>query len=212
MNLHTPCFPLLAVALLAFGPAKADMVGLPACTFEGQPMSVDLSTSNPATPTTPTNWQVTGPGASGPTHTADPAWTALQYYWIQPNLGPYPQFMPQGYYTYLIRFFIPCKPQNYAGLSLTGRIAADNSFKAYVNGNLFATCAGPNCFSYPGNPTTFANLAGYLVRGVNAIQIVVYNRDTITGLAVSATLTARCGQECCQMLRNLDMLHGTRPQ
>ena len=152
--------------------------------------------------TIPTNWQVTGPSASGPAHTSLGDWTALPNNWIQPSTSASPVHFPAGDYTYLIRFYIPCDPKNYASLSLTGAIAADNSFRAFANGSVvpFASCAGPQCYNAPANPTAFGNIAGLLVRGVNTIQIVVHNNEQQSGLAVSATLTARCGVECCLLL------------
>jgi hypothetical protein len=210
MNMRTLLFSLLAGALFGAAPAiAANMVGLPACTAQGQSMVANLST------TIPTNWQVTGLNASGPAHTTLANWTALPNNWIQPSSSASPvDFQTSGDYTYLIRFYIPCDPKNYASLSLTGAIAADNSFRAFVNGSVspFLVCAGPNCYNTPANPTAFGNLAGSLVRGVNTIQIVVHNIDHQSGLAVSATLTARCGVECCLLLNRPIITDGNQSQ
>lgn len=204
MNIRTLVFALLAGAVLpSTHSSAANMVGLPPCTFYGESMSADLSTTHPE------NWQVTGPHANGPTQITFVAWTALPNDWIQPRSSTELQNVDAGDYTYLIRFYIPCNPQNYRGLSLTGSIAADNSFKAYVNGitTPFAVCGGSYCFNAPANPTAFANIANMLVRGVNTIQIVVHNDGAVSGLAMSAMLRASCGRECCQLLQNPDLLH-----
>ncbi len=166
-----------------FAPSPAT---LPPCTYPGQPVMLDLST--------PTNWTVApgGPATAG----TNVAWNALPVqYWIEPD-----QTNTGTSYTYTRPFNLPCRPESYKSLVLSGKFAADNSGKVYLNGHLLATCAGPNCFSHPplANPTPFAHIGPtFFVPGPNALTVVVGNvAGTPTGLAVVAQLSGTCGADC----------------
>lgn len=198
---------LLAGAVLLLGvsatsaPASAASVRLPDCRFAGQTVTADLSAS------TPGNWTVNGPsGSSGPSQTTLSAWTAVSGYWMQPGTSSAANSsFAAGTYTYTIQFYIPCDPKNYTGLSLNGKFAADNSARLKVNNGAWTQCTGGNtCFNTPVNGTGFSAIGGTgpgdLHAGPNTITVEVTNNESYTGLAVKASLTARCGKECCVQL------------
>ncbi len=169
-----------ALAALA-SHASAAVVRLPECKVAGQQVTANLSTNVPGI------WTVTGPGASGPTATTLGPWTAVSGYWVQPKTpasSPASGSSAAGDYTYTVQVYVPCEPRNYASIAIGGSIAADNSFKAYLNGSTtpFAACAGPTSFNTPATGTAFS-LTGSLVRGINTITVVVHNNEPYTGLA-----------------------------
>lgn len=200
---------LLVVSAVSTSANAANVTRLRDCRFAGQSLpAVDLSTTNAS------NWTVTGPAqpsgvpaVGGPIPATLSAWSGMSGYWVQPfptgttnQYGTAWKNAAGGNYTYKIQFYLPCDPRNYASLSIGGAIAADNSFIAYLNGNnQIASCGGNNCFQ---NPTLFPAVASGFVAGLNTITVVVANgAGSYTGLAVKASLTAKCGKECCTQLR-----------
>lgn len=185
---------LLGLSAAAVPASAAGVVQLPDCRFAGETVTADLST------TIPGNWSA----ANGPTHTSLSAWTALPANWIQPSTSATADASAAaGDYKYEIRFNIPCDPKNYKGLTLSGSIAADNNFKAYLNGSStpFATCTGLLCFQQSATvPTVIAPVTSGFNWGLNSILVVVHNDGGYTGLAVKASLSAQCGEMCCHKL------------
>jgi hypothetical protein len=171
-------------------------LSLPPCTKPGQEVSLDLSTTSSAG--VDPNWTVS-PGGP-PTHTNFASWTAMppNKNWIEPK-----QTNTASTYTYTRSFNLPCPPQSYERLKLSGNFAADNNGSVSLNGNPpLAQCTGNLCFQAPPGGTPFtANpapfTAGQFVPGMNKLTVTVGNQPgSRTGLSVVAALTAVCGREC----------------
>lgn len=179
----------------------ANVARLPDCTRAGESLlALDLSTTNA------TNWTVSGPAqvpsmvpppVGGPTSATLTAWSVMSGYWVQPFVTGTAAWdgAAEGDYTYRIQFYLPCSPKSYTNLSLSGAIAADDSFNADLNGNPIASCGGL-CFK---NVTSFVASGGF-VSGLNTLTVVVHNQVAYTGLAIRASLSATCGRECCNEL------------
>ena len=204
---------LLGVSTASLPASAANVIQVPECKFAGQALpGIDLRTTNVSG--TDPHWTVTGPAnpqppgtpaVGGPIHAKLTAWTAVSAQWIQPfatsTVGPYGDAWPNtavGDYTYTIQFNLPCDPASYTHLGIVGSIAADNSFRAYLNGtsNLIASCATGNCFKSPDGPKHIVTTTSMFKRGLNTITVVIHNDGNYTGLAVKAGLTARCGKTC----------------
>lgn len=206
---------LTSSALAQGAVAPPPPISLPACTQEAQPVSLDLSTTSVA-PVDP-NWTVSAVSASASPSTANlnayhlttaqvatimngslPGWALLPN-WLQPSASPLPNSAAAvGYYTYQMRFNIPCPVDSYRALAISGQYWADNTVTAFlVNGNSVPSvplCSNPN--ACPTVVTAFSIPRTNLQSGVNTITIVVHNAGFNTGLAVTATLNGTCGDAC----------------
>ena len=195
--------------------ANLKLVHAPECKYAGEVSHVDLSTTS-ANGTDP-HWSVTGPnqkGFGGPTHATHSGWTAVTGYWIQPFTGPSSDpygtannNARRGSYTYTIQFTLPCKPKsrrNPSGMdaSITGVMAADNSFTAKLNGHQIAACGSmgttSTCFRAPVTPISYSG--PYFHQGVNTLTVTVFNNSGYTGMAAKLTLNLTCGKMCCKEL------------
>lgn len=196
---------LVASPYFSSAAVAATPVQLRECSYAGQAVTADLSTTTNAG--ADPHWTVSGPGAGGPTHTTLSAWTALPSNWIQPTSAASntaDSGLAAGDYTYSVQFVIPCDPRNYQSIAVAGTIAADNRLMSLsINGNAVAgvACSSINtCFNTPPGGTPFTIPAGQLRPGVNTMTVVVRNDGSYTGVAVRATLRAVCGKECCRPL------------
>lgn len=173
---------------------------LPCCTCLGEMPTLDLSTGQ----TSPVDSLWTVNNTSAYTTPPHPSWiTGLSSAkWIQPVASPLPGNIPAGISSYRLRFNVPdCTiPMS---VSLDGKMAADNKAKVYLDGNVIASCNGPDCFSTSGGQAPVAFNVATVQAGTHLLQVDVTNyastfgSDTPSGLLVSATLLARC-QNCNQ--------------
>jgi hypothetical protein len=170
-------------------------LSLPPCARPGRAVSLDLGT---ATSGVDSNWTVS-PGGPSPYHTSLGAWTALANNWVQPAQSSTANSnAAAGTYTYTRRFNLPCSPNSYQQLQLTGRFAADNSATVSLNGHPLNTCVGPFCFNNPilGTPFTYSGTT-FFNQGPNSLTVTVGNQtSSYTGLSVTAKLDAICGSDC----------------
>lgn len=191
-----------ALACVSTQAVAASRVEVPDCKYAGQVVSVDLGTTTVAG--ADPHWSVSGPGASGPTHTTLGAWTALPSNWIQPSTsGAASTNFSAGDYKYWVDFYIPCEPRNYQSIAVAGAVAGDNKVVAVsINGTTLpgVACSSSTCFNTPSMGTPFTISAGQLKQGMNTLIVVIHNNETYTGMAVRATLRAMCGKECCRLL------------
>lgn len=125
------------------------------------------------------------------------SWMALPpAKWIQPVASPTPALnVPASppIYKYTVTFNIPPCPTGHVQLS--GSFAADNSAKAFLDGNPIpgASCPGPVCFNTPQAPVPL-NVASILP-GPHTLEIDVTNKPpgpSPSGLIVNARLTRKC--------------------
>ncbi len=211
-------FMLLAASLsldvaAAGAPASAaTVVRLPNCQYAGQSLSADLSTTTVVNSTDP-HWSVSGPTGNNlaPGHTALPSWTALPNNWVQPSAPSATAVNePAGKYTYMIRFYVPCEPKNYASIHFQGGIAADNEIlSASLNGTVIpgVSCSGNGgyCFktTYGPVPLPSTSPPPGLVRGYNTLTVTVNNDGGPSGMATVLHIVAVCGKECCMLLERV---------
>jgi hypothetical protein len=181
---------------------------LPTCKEINQSVTLDLSTTSSLA--IDPQWTVSGVSASsspssnptGPAYhltlaqaSTIPGWQKLAN-WVQPFPPPPDASAAAGYYTYQIQFNIPCPIDSYNSLGVTGQYWADNLVTTFfVNGSSVsgAPLCSSNCYSAP---TNFTIPSGSLNSGANTITVVVRNLGSYTGLAVKATLSAKCGDTC----------------
>jgi len=215
------------------GPACYAPAGLslPACTYPGQTVSLDLST---ATSGVDSNWTVTSsvtlnnlgnanpPVGPHPYSTSFGPWTALAGHWVQPfqSSTVYNEAGP-GTYTYTRSFYLPCQPKNYRSITLSGNMAADNGVTIALNGHTLPPGCYPNapypyCFNTPATGTPFsATGPAFFVPGLNSLTATVTNKPNNnpnwTGLSVIATLNATCGPECVCSPCPPPMVQGAAP-
>lgn len=170
------------------------------CTCLGQAPNVDLSTGQRSP--VDTLWTVNN--AAAYTTPPAPTWIAGlgTAQWIQTVASPLPASLPAGVSRYRLRFNVPdCTIR--MRVRLEGKMAADNKATVYFDGNMIASCNGPDCFSTGGGqaPTAF-NVAS-IAAGPHLLQIDVTNDassvgfPTLSGLIVSAILLGQC-QSCDQ--------------
>jgi hypothetical protein len=178
---------------------KPDSSSLPPCTRPGEIVSLDLSTVAKVTGGVDPNWTV-APGPPHPTSgTLSPSWTAVPNNWVVPSTAA----VADTTYTYTRWFNLPCRPDSYLKLRLSGTFAADNSGEVFLNGNSLATCPNPannfpTCFQTPSGGTVFGTINKSLFnQGINQLTVVVGNEaNSVTGLSVDARLAAICGSAC----------------
>ncbi|MGB9368256.1 MAG: DUF5979 domain-containing protein, partial [Xanthobacteraceae bacterium] len=168
---------------------------LPPCTRPGEIVSLNLSTVDKTIGGVDPNWTVS-PGGPNPTSgSLSPSWTAVPSNWVVPN-------GTDATYTYTRYFNLPCRPGSYQRLQLSGEFAADNTGKAYLNGNLLASCptapnTSPTCFQTPATGTSLASNPSYFNQGINQLTVVVGNESgSVTGVSVKAEVSAICGTGC----------------
>jgi hypothetical protein len=160
---------------------------------------VPLDTTSTSGITDP-HWLVIGPtgGLLPPYHATLSAWTALKNNWVeptQPGVNDVADGNAQmGTYTYAIWFDLPCPPESYSNLQLTGSVAADNEATVYLNGFAVASCTSGTCFY--NSPFSFTAFTPFLP-GINSLTVVVHNDGAYTGVAVKAELAGIClGKSC----------------
>jgi hypothetical protein len=197
------------VAHREMGPAnlrpdpKGPVVTVPECQFAGDLVHVDFSATNGS-------WTATGPaqaGLGGPTAVTYGGWTADNGYWIQPFASSQVNGNAlSGTYTYTLAFNLPCMPESYANQSITGTMAADNTFQASLNGHPVASCSNPStCMTAA---TTVSTQPSRFQQGQNLLTVTVVNvpysqnpkTGLMTGLGAKMTLNVQCGKMCCQPL------------
>jgi len=183
--------------------ARQPVVTVPECRFAGDASHVDFSTTNGS-------WAATGPaqaGLGGPTAVMYGGWSANNGYWIQPFASSQVNGNAlSGTYTYTLAFDLPCMPESYANLSITGTMAADNTFQANLNGHPVAACSSPNtCMTAATNVST---QPAWFRQGQNVLTVTVVNvpysknpvTGLMTGLGAKMTLNVQCGKACCKPL------------
>jgi hypothetical protein len=196
---------------------------LPNCREPNQTVTLDLGTgvslagaTEPTTPgTADPKWTVhVGTALPSPAYTTAPVgpWhvpavgTGAEAglpagTWIQPSkLGQADASAAAGNYVYRLIFTLPYDSYYYTNISLTGIVAADNSFVSVtLNGHpvsLTPACTAPNnCFHTPVNITSPPwNFFSSGVNGTNTLDIEVNNESIYTGLYVQAKVTAVCSK------------------
>lgn len=178
-------------------------LAVPACKYAGDEIHVDFSTNNGA-------WTATGPaqpGLGGPTAVTYGSWPANNGYWIQPfSSSQVNGSALSGTYTYTLAFDLPCMPESYANLSISGTMAADNTFQASLNGHTIAACTNPStCMTAA---TTVSTQPSWFQQGQNVVTVTVVNTPfsknprtgLMTGLGAKMTLNVQCGKMCCMPL------------
>lgn len=182
---------------------KQPVVSVPECRYAGDEVHVDFSTNNGS-------WTSTGPaqaGLGGPTAVTFSGWSANNGYWIQPfSASQVNGSALSGTYTYTLAFNLPCMPESYQTLSISGTMAADNTFQASLNGHAIAACSNPS--SCPSTATPVSTQASYFQQGQNVLTVTVVNTPYSqnpktglwTGLGAKMTLNVQCGKMCCQPL------------
>lgn len=187
--------------------AGADMrrraIPVPECKYAGDEIHVDASTNNGY-------WTSSGPaqaGLGGPTAVTYGSWSANNGYWIQPfSSSQVNGSALSGTYTYTLAFNLPCMPEGYANLSISGTMAADNTFQANLNGHAIASCSNPSTCSTTATPVS--TQASWFQQGQNVITVTVVNTPfsknpktgLMTGLGAKMTLNVQCGKMCCTAL------------
>ncbi len=122
------------------------------------------------------------------------SWIALNpAKWIQVKNSPNPASVagPVPIYKYTVKFTVPNCPTGH--VELHGAFAADNSAKAFLDGNPIAgaSCTGPVCFNTPQAPVPL-NVA-LVTPGVHTLEIDVTNLSYgASGLIVRAQLSTVC--------------------
>ena len=179
---------LIAVSLpapvLAQRPARD--VRLPCCRcLDGKSTTVNVSTG-----TAP--WSVAfGSGAAQPVVPAsNVSWTPVPPgNWVGPSGNA-----AIGDYSYTMPFHVP-KCVIPMRVTISGKFAADNVGKLYIDNNLVKASQGtPNYGFLPGSVTPFT-WSGVLTPGSHAIKMVVTNSSGPTGLVVAATITVTCPRD-----------------
>jgi hypothetical protein len=134
-------------------------------------------------------WNVAfGSSAAQPVATAsNAAWTPVSPgQWVGPSGSA-----AVGDYTYLMPFQVP-KCTIPMQVTISGKFAADNSAKLYIDGTFVKASQGtPNYGFLPGSVTPFS-WTGALTPGAHAIKMVVTNSSGPTGVVVAATITVTC--------------------
>jgi hypothetical protein len=158
------------------------IIRLPCCRcLDGKRTNVNVSTG-----TVPWNVAFGNSAAQPAALTSNVAWAPVPPgHWIGTGSET------AGNYTFQMPFQVPrCViPMQ---VTISGKFAADNSAKLYIEGNLVASSLGtPNYGFLPGSVTPFT-WSGPLVPGAHSIKVVVTNSDGPTGLVVAATITVTC--------------------
>jgi len=169
---------------LAQRPPRA--VTLPCCRcLDGKSTSVDVSTGTAA-------WNVAfGSATPQPVVPAsNVSWTPVPPgKWVGPSGNA-----AVGDYTYTMPFQVP-KCVIPMQVTISGKFAADNSGKLYIDGNFVKASQGtPNYGFLPGSVTPFT-WTGVLTPGAHAINMVVTNSSGPTGVVVAATITVTCPRD-----------------
>lgn len=175
---------------------------LPCCKCLGESTTLNISTGQ-GSPTDPI-WRVNG----GPAYTTPPypGWitTLSPARWIQPVANPKPSSnVPPGVYKYTMKFSIPkCTIPGTARLS--GRFAADNTVKAFLDGTPIpgAACGTINCFKAPDAPIPL-NL-GSIAPGSHVLTFEVRNVSGPSGLVVNAQIRRECKKEMILEAANVE--------
>lgn len=163
---------------------------LSCCKCLGETNSLDLSTGQ--TSPIDSKWKVNG----GNAYTTPPytGWLPLPpAQWIQPVASPTPSpnVAANTVFKYTLQFTVP-KCTIPMDVSLKGAFAADNSAKAFLDGNPIATC-GIKCFASGQAPVVLS--ASSIGPGNHTLEIQVLNQSGPSGLIVNARLNAQCKKD-----------------
>jgi hypothetical protein len=152
------------------------------------PPPLDISTGH-------VPWTVSPGGPQGYVITSpNSGWANLSpAQWIQSVSSPTPGAAGAGPFHYATAFNVPKCAIPFSSVQLNGTYAADNGAVVTLSPNT-STCSGPLtypfCFKTPGMPLNFPVS---LTTPLQTLNVDVTNQpQTISGLAVKATLTARC--------------------
>src|SRR5215213_6265265 len=148
---------------------------LACCSCLGDQAALDLSTGqgNPIDPI----WTVN----NGPAYITPPVVGPLNWMilppalWVQPVSSPTPSgSIPAGVFHYEVQFNVAdCAISR--TVRLDGLLAADNSVKVYIDGNLIASCTFVDCFSTTGGNAPIAFAVQSVAAGVHVLQVDVTN-------------------------------------
>jgi hypothetical protein len=161
-------------------------VSLPCCRcLDGKSTTVNVSTG-----TAP--WNVAFGSA-----TAQPVIPASNVSWtpVPPGSWVGPRGNAAiGDYTYTMPFQVP-KCLIPMRVTISGKFAADNIGKLYIDGTFVKASQGTANYGFlPGSVTPFS-WSGVLTPGPHAITMVVTNTSGPTGVVVAATITVTCPRE-----------------
>ncbi|MET1110560.1 MAG: hypothetical protein ABWX67_03440 [Allosphingosinicella sp.] len=176
----------ISIPAQAQAPRPAAGVRLPCCRcLDGTSTSADVSTGTAA-------WSVAfGSGAAQPVVPAsNVSWTPVPPgKWVGPAGNS-----AIGDYSYTMPFQVP-KCVIPMQVTISGKFAADNVGKLYIDGNFVKASQGTANYGFlPGSVTPFS-WTGVLTPGAHAIKMVVTNTSGPTGVVVAATITVTCPRE-----------------
>lgn len=193
LTLALAAWVMLGTASHAQIPPSPSQLSLPCCKCLGEATTINLNTGQ-ASPNDPI-WRVN----NGPAFTTPPfrGWMNLPpARWIQPVANPTPsgQVQPSSIHNYTVQFNVPkCTIPGTA--QLTGRFAADNIVRAFLDNNGIpgANCTTGLCYTPPDapKPLNVANIAP----GLHILRFEVRNKPgppSASGLIVNAQLKRQC--------------------
>lgn len=176
----------VSVPAPAQGPRPPRAVVLPCCRcLDGKTTTVNVSTG-----AVPYNVSFGSSAAQPVVPASNVAWTPVPPgQWVGPSGNA-----AIGDYTYSMPFQVP-KCLIPMQVTISGKFAADNSGKLYIDGNFVKASQGtPNYGFLPGSVTPFS-WTGVLAPGPHAIKMVVTNSSGPTGVVVAATIRVTCPRE-----------------
>jgi hypothetical protein len=201
---------LVVCAFAALLDAQVPVRTLPACTREGQTVTLSLNTGTagplPPPATADPFWRLV---SGAPVFTTSPVgpnlWLANSplFRWVQPaNNGGNPASYPVATYVYQAKFSTPVDPYLYSSIQINGAFALDDVGDMELNGVPIGKCAGGTtpaawCFNKwinigPTGWTNFNRSTGF----VNTLTVRVKNTDpgSPSGLLVRANVVAVCSK------------------
>jgi len=109
--------------------------------------------------------------------------------WVGPPGGP----TAEGNYTYRLRFYVPPDCIIPSRITVSGRVAADNSATVYLDGSQIAVQSTPTHGFLPGNIISFAEPVA--VSGTHSLTVVVHNWSNVTGVIVQGAINMACPEQ-----------------
>ncbi|MFZ5670974.1 MAG: hypothetical protein ACOY4K_15910 [Pseudomonadota bacterium] len=176
----------LVLAPLPGAAQSSRVLRVPCCKcVDGKKLEVAIDTGRV------TGWTVRKPG-SGPMpvqSASNAAWASVSpASWV----GPGASVTAAGEYVYELTFTVPeCVIP--AGVSISGRFAADNSATLFIDGNQVASTSG-GIYGFQAGGIAPYTITG-LSPGQHTLTVEVNNAGNVTGLALSGVITVACPRD-----------------